>query len=109
MIVIEEQNQLNGKIYQVEFKGMERSAVYFHRRQVTTTYFEVEVIQANGTVEIGFIPISSFAKLKNGEENIGSVGVGITNNGFVQAEGENIYNYTWSLTFGDVFGLGITR
>lgn len=66
-------------------------------------------MQANGTVEIGFIPFSSFAKLKNGEENVGSVGVGITNNGFVQAEGENIYNYSWNLAFGDVFGVGITR
>jgi hypothetical protein len=69
----------------------------------------MEVLSANGSVEIGFLPVSSFPKLKSGEENVGNVGVGVTNTGFVQAEGENIYNYSWSLAYGDVIGIGLTR
>jgi hypothetical protein len=33
----------------------------------------------------------------------------VTNSGYVQAEGENIYNYSWILAYGDVFGIGLTK
>lgn len=108
-ITIDEQNPVNGKIWQVEFKGTEKSAVYFHRRQNTTAYFEVEVLSVHGAIEVGFVPVSTFAQLKSGEENIGNSGVGVTNSGYIQAEGENIYNYSWILVYGDVFGIGLTR
>ena len=57
---------------------------------------------------MGFVPVNCFDKIKNGEESIGNSGVGLTNAGYVQAEGENLYNYGWSLIYGDVFGIGLT-
>jgi hypothetical protein len=37
----------------------------------------------------------------------GVVGVSLSTSGFVQAEGKNIYNYAWSLNYGDVIGIAI--
>ncbi len=36
---------------------------------------------------MGFVPVNCFDKIKNGEESIGNSGVGVTNAGYVQAEG----------------------
>ena len=47
--------------------------------------------------------------IKNQKEAIGNSGVGVNNSGYIQAEGENLYNYGWSLAYGDVIGIGLTK
>jgi len=60
-------------------------------------------------VEIGYVPVELIERIKKSEGNIGSSGVGVTTAGFVQSEGENIYNYSWLLAYGDVIGIGLSR
>jgi hypothetical protein len=40
-IGIKENETMQGHNYEVTFTGQESTCVYFHRRQVTTSYFEI--------------------------------------------------------------------
>lgn len=77
-------------------------------KQTAESYFEIEVLEMNGEVEIGFMHADSLEKVKEKDEVVGTVGVSLSSSGFVAANGENIYNYNWELDYGDVIGLGIT-
>ena len=63
----------------------------------------------NGEVVIGFANVDSKDKVAAKEEAIGHTGVSLSTNGFVVANGENIYNYNWNLDYGDVIGIGLTK
>lgn len=98
-----------GPFYKVAYKGSLPAAVYIKHKQLAESYFELEVLELNGEVEIGFMQVESEDKVKEKEEEVGTVGVSLSTSGSVVANGESLYNYNWSLAYGDVIGLGVTK
>ena len=85
------------------------SGVYFNHIQKADCYFEVEAIELNGLLQIGFVQLDSLEAVKEKAETMGSVGVMLSTHGFIVALGENVYNYGWNLQFGDVIGIALTQ
>ena len=101
---------MNGKAFTVSFKGSgdnsERS-VYYHRRQNTICYLEIEILALNGILEIGFCTVDKLSLIQ-ARESIGLHGISINTAGEVMCEGVRVFKYNITPRYGDVLGIGIT-
>ena len=80
---------------------------YFDNKLESHCYFEMEIIQENSLITIGYVHAEELQSLKDGED-LSRVGVCMCNYGTVMYEGHRVFNYELSLKYGDAIGIGIT-